>query len=196
VHRPLLALTGVALLLGLAACGSSTQTPSVATAQSTPAAAPAPSRSSNAIAQYVDAQRKWVKCMRDQGYNLPDPDAKGSVDISPVLRSMKISKADPGLMAALQKCQSLQVPAPAELTSRPPITAEQLANLRKYAKCVREHGVPSYPDPLANGEWPPNMLASISPEEAAKTTQAYQICDPVAEGRPPAKPDPNFSAQG
>lgn len=200
MHRPRFRPAVFALLLATAGCGSQATAPAVATAQTATTATtgtPSPSASAGAVAQYVDAQRKWVGCMRDHGYNLPDPDARGTVDLGAFLRSANLPKTDPALLTAEKACAPLQVAAPEELSQVPPRTAEQIENLRKYAKCMRANGVPTYPDPLPNGDWPPNMLSGTdSPQQDANNALALQICDPVIDGRPPASPDPSKTAKG
>lgn len=188
-----LAVAGIALLLALGGCGSEPAAPTVATAQSsTPTAASSPS--ADPLAEYVDAQRAWVKCMREHGYDLPDPDAKGNVDFGAFMAERKLAKTDPGLVAAQQACLSLRKAAPAD--SPPPVTAEQLANRRKYAKCMRDNGVTDWPDPGPDGEWPNTGALSGSPAHPERMERAIQVCDPVIDGRPTASPDPRKSAQG
>jgi hypothetical protein len=205
-HRPFrvaalagtaLAGAGLALLLGAAACGSRAGTPTVASARHEPAATPSPS--GNAIAEYVDAQRRWVACMRQQGYNLPDPDAKGFVDLGAFITAAKLAKTDPGLVAAQTKCRPLQLPMPAELNPVPPLTAEQIANRRAYARCMRANGVPDWPDPGPDGEWPNTGALGALPEgqvDPSGNERALQVCDPVLDGKPTASPAPNRSSQG
>jgi hypothetical protein len=198
--RRQLTITGIALVLGAGGCGSAAGSPSVATAASgTPARAPsAPSASTNAITQYVDAQRAWVKCMREHHYNLPDPDAKGFVDLGAFLAATKLPKTDAGFVAAQQACRSFQQPVPAELQSIPPLTAEQIANRRKYAKCMRANGMPTWPDPGPDGEWPATgaLGGTLSPAELAGNERALQICDPVLDGKPQGSFDPSKVGQG
>jgi hypothetical protein len=191
-----LTIVGIALALGAGACGSPAETPGVATAAS---GTPAPSPTANVLAQYVDAQRAWVKCMREHNYNLPDPDAKGFVDLGAFLAETKLPKTDAGFIAAQQACRSFQQPVPAELgPSIPPLTAEQIANRRKYAKCMRANGMPSWPDPGPDGEWPATgaLGETLSPAEAAANERALQICDPVLDGKPQGSFDPNKVGQG
>jgi len=181
------------LMVGLAGCASKGADPTVATAQT--GGPPRPTPSTSALTQYVDAQRAWVGCLRQHGFNLPDPDAKGAVDFGGFLTSNKLAKTDPQLVAAENACQQYQHAVPPELQDIPPVTAEQLANRRAYAKCMRANGVANYPDPLANGDWP-DYGRELTPAEAAVNDKALQICDPVIDGRPPASYDPNKKSQG
>lgn len=185
---------GLALLLGLGACGDNPAEPAVATAESRPAPTVGPSL--DPVAQYVEGQRKWVACVRQAGYNLPDPDAKGHVDFGEFLTSSKLPKTDPGLLAALDKCAGVRPTVPAELQpSLPPVSAEQLENRRRYAKCMRDNGVRNWPDPGPSGEFPTeNFVPDLASPDA--DIRALQICDPVLDGRKPATFDPNKIPNG
>lgn len=196
-RRVALAIVGasVPLILYLSGCGSSADAPGVASARSGSTVAASPTM--NVVAQYVDAQRKWVKCMREQGYDLPDPDAKGAVDLSAFAAQTKLAKTDPKWIAANQKCQPLQQPAPDGLNSQPPLTPEQIAARRNYAKCMRANGMPSWPDPGPDGQWPQSFSGQqLSQAEQEANIRALQICDPVLDGKPPASFDPNQITQG
>ncbi|GAB2963473.1 hypothetical protein GCM10027280_60430 [Micromonospora polyrhachis] len=185
------------LVLALSACGGDTDAQSVATAggasaQPTGSAGAA----SGAAAQYVEAQRKWVDCLRKEGFEVPDPDAKGRVD----LRAHGIpKKTDPKWREAQLKCKDFSLPVPEELQEKPPpMTAEQIANRREHAKCMRANGMPDWPDPGPDGEWPNEggLARELTPQEQAANIRALQICEPVLDGRPKTTPNPNASHQG
>jgi hypothetical protein len=186
----------VALVFALAACGGGADQPAVATAGS-PGARPTASATaaSGIVAEYVENQRKLAKCFRERGFNVPDPDSKGHLDFSAMGGK---NKADPKHLAAWEACKEFNVPVPAELQEKePPLTAEQLANLREYAKCMRANGMPRWPDPNADGSWPEDLLGGeMTPQEGAANIRAIQICDPVIDGRPPTTPNPNATILG
>lgn len=192
--RALLLGAALALALTTAACGGADDAPSVATAgggASTSASPP-----SDAVAAYVENQRNLAKCLREQGFDVADPDPKGQLDLSAAMGGR--NKTDPKVQAAWEACEEFSVPVPAEL-ERPvePVTAEQLANRRAYAKCMRENGMPRWPDPLPDGSWPESGVgAELTPQEQAANIAALQICDPVLDGRPPTTPNPNDLPQG
>jgi hypothetical protein len=79
----------------------------------------------------------YSKCMRSHGVgNFPDPDSGGA------LKTQGIDTNTPTFQAAARACRSL-APTPA-----PPAQQAQLqAQLLAFAKCMRSHGVPAFPDP-------------------------------------------------
>ena len=179
-----------ALALALAGCGNGGTEPGIATAAQTSAAAPssaAAAAPADPIAQYVESQRAWVKCLRAAGVDVPDPDAKGRVDLS-----VEPGKRDPAMVAAQQKCRSLSVAVPDGVEEKPTYSAEDVQHRRDYAKCMREQGVTDFADPGPNGEWP----GTEDPFPAGDWLKAQEICAPVLAG---GAPDPNATpkpAQG
>jgi hypothetical protein len=99
------------------------------------------------LAAFVAAERKWIACIRQHGFDLPDPDAKGGINYK------NITKSQQG-RDALGACQPLSVAAPesvARLQFQPP-TPEELASDRRYATCMQTHGAPDFPDPKPDYE--------------------------------------------
>jgi hypothetical protein len=189
---------GACLALALAGCGGG-ESPGVATA-ATGDGKPTASASaaSNVVEEYLAGVRKYVQCMRDEGINLPDPNAKGQVDYSTVNRDGSL-KRDPKFLAASKKCAGLQPPVPDELEDKgPPMTPEQIRYVRDYAKCMRANGVPDFPDPDADGHWPRTEDEKEGPseQEAQAQFRAGQICEPVLQGRPTTTPNPNATGAG
>ena len=180
---PKMAVAAVLTAAALAGCGGD-PAPDVATAGSAPPAA-GPSATAGAVAEYVAAQREWVKCMREQGFDLPDPDAKGRVDFT--LGQIGVGrKTDPKFMAAQVACRKYSKELPAELEEREQLTPEQIANRRAYAACMREHGDPTFEDPEPDGNWPRGDSGADPGEEQARNGyRAGLICEPVLNGKPP-----------
>jgi hypothetical protein len=117
---------------------------------------------------------KFSTCMRDHGVpSFPDPEADaGGIQI-PVSLARNPS---PAFKSAMQACHSLMV---AEGGSPPVVSAGQKAAAVKLAQCMREHGVPNYPDPTyQDGNLVPPSIANpainpVSPvfSAASKTCQ-------------------------
>ncbi|MGI5329983.1 hypothetical protein [Actinomadura nitritigenes] len=123
--------------------------------------------------------RKFAQCMRDNGVDMQDP-KDGRIEIKASARASAGSgpmRADPNLEAAQKKCAHFM---PNGGKPRKPSTAE-LAKMRAYSKCMRDHGVTAFPDPKPDG----SMLlqagkgTGIDPQsqtfkDANKTCQKYQ----------------------
>ena len=87
----------------------------------------------------------YAKCMRANGVpNFPDPSPGGGFDINGNAGAM----SSPAFKAAQAKCGTLMGGGP--LSAGPPASAQTMAQLRKIAVCMRAHGVPQFPDPLAS----------------------------------------------
>jgi hypothetical protein len=85
---------------------------------------------------------KFAECMRENGYpDFPDPKASGEFP------SFGISVTPTVWMKALRACKELQPPGSFSAHLSP----KQLWAARKFAQCIREHGVKDFPDPV-NGE--------------------------------------------
>jgi hypothetical protein len=85
---------------------------------------------------------KFAACMRENGYpDFPDPKASGEFP------TFGISVSPTVWTGALRACKDLQPPGSFSAHLSP----KQLSAGRKFAQCIREHGVKDFPDPV-NGE--------------------------------------------
>jgi hypothetical protein len=125
-----------AALLAAAACGSSPSAPPVA--GSTGHAATVTTAATTA--QKTRAWLDFAACMRAHGANLPDPsfNQEGSPQWSANPKSQP--------PAALVACQSRLPAVDSGKPDRAP-TAADLAQAARFAQCMRQHGVPDFPDP-------------------------------------------------
>ena len=119
--RPTVALAALGCAVVLAACGSSSK-------PRTPAA------DDHAVGV------KFATCMRSHGVpSFPDPEANAGIQIPVGLEQ----NPSPAFTSAQKACQDLVPPA-----GGPPVaSASHRAAAFKFAQCVREHGIPNYPDP-------------------------------------------------
>jgi hypothetical protein len=136
----LLSLLGLAL--ALTACGAQTADDGIARAQP---GAGGPSASASPAEELSDDERrlKFAECMRAQGIEMEDPGKdKGGVRF----RVGEKNKAG-DMEKAMQACKAY-----APNGGEPPkLDAEQLEQMRKFARCMRENGVPEFPDPGPDG---------------------------------------------
>jgi hypothetical protein len=92
-----------------------------------------------------DAARQYAQCMRDNGVpDFPDPDPDGQFR-----GTSHDQQNDPKFRAASDACSSLAPGGEHENTGDPAFVNQ----MRKYAQCMRDNGVPDFPDPDANGQF-------------------------------------------
>ncbi|MBL7260387.1 hypothetical protein JKJ07_39445 [Actinoplanes sp. LDG1-01] len=112
----------------------------VATARQGATAGPSASASSTFD---EDAPLKFAQCMREHGMTwFPDPDPGGRMTIK-TPKGMDPKKFE----EAQQACQKF---APDGGEARKP-DPEMIEMARQMAKCMRENGVPEFPDPQSDG---------------------------------------------
>lgn len=135
------------------------------------------------VTAYVDAQRAWVKCLRANGIDAPDPDENGQVDLG----DARPLKTDPTSRAALEKCGKDKAAVPEEIERRlaPKLTPEQIRKQVEFADCMQKNGAPDFPDPEPDGhaygddqQWDATTAAA----KQASRTCAPIIGDPVDQG--------------
>jgi hypothetical protein len=118
----------------ISACGSS---------------APAETGSSpNNSAANAQQAKRFAECMRNNGVSdFPDPGASGKFTIDAIVNGSSLDLSTPAFKQAMSACKDLE---PAGFTGTKRSSQEQQAAL-KFAKCMRENGVPDFPDPTPNG---------------------------------------------
>jgi hypothetical protein len=131
---------GLALLLftGCSAGDSGSEVASISSPQAAPSEAAGPGKADSAAD--LDAERKYAKCMREHGIDMPDPSDDGAA-------RMAIPMDDPKSKDALDACRKL-LPGGGTPKKRSP---EELDKARAQAKCMREHGI-DMPDPGADNQ--------------------------------------------
>ncbi len=135
--RPLAAL-GLVAVIG-AGCGSS--------APSEPAAG-----GGSAGAQRASTARekalKFAGCMRDNGVSaFPDPGASGELTIDAIANGSSLDTNTAAFGKAISACKDLE---PAGFTGHRR-DAQQQEYALEFAQCIRDDGVPDFPDPTADG---------------------------------------------
>ena len=101
----------------------------------------------------------WTKCLRDNGIDVQDPDpGTGRIDLP---------DDSPALDAAMEKCKQYNTGSSGS-TGADPNDPQQMADRRKFAKCMRDSGV-DWPDPVAGQ---PMQV----PEQTPQLVAALQKC--------------------
>jgi hypothetical protein len=141
------------------------RSPGVVTAQSPGSAPP------SAAGDKQERALTFIRCMRESGVNLDDPDASGNINLKPE------HKVNPNYAKAFEACKK-HMPEGGRATPAP-FTAEQLAKMRDYAKCMRDNGVADFPDPGPNG-------FTVAPKDQAAAAKANAVCAAILGVNPSA----------
>jgi hypothetical protein len=133
-RRPLAALGLIAMVALISACGSSAPVETGSGANDTTV------NHGKAV--------KFAECMRANGVSeFPDPGASGDLTIDGIANGSSLDTSAPAFKQALGACKELE-PAGFMGTKR---SSQQQAAALKFAQCVRENGVPDFPDPTPTG---------------------------------------------
>ena len=153
----MLAFATLASGILMAGCGGGSGTPTadIAGGATTPASTAASSGSTAPGAG--DPGLAFASCMRANGVpNFPDPAGGRGL----LFDAAGINRSAPAFRAAQAKCHKLLPgggpPGPGT-TTHP--SAQTLAKLLRIARCMREHGVPQFPDPRTSV---PSNLAGVN----------------------------------
>jgi hypothetical protein len=101
----------------------------------------------SAVAANQEKAVKFAQCMRENGVSqFPDPDASGELTIDGVVNGSGIDPDGPTWQQAIDACKNLQPPG---FTGDGERSAEEQSAALEFAQCIREHGVPDFPDPVS-----------------------------------------------
>jgi hypothetical protein len=90
---------------------------------------------------------KFAECMRNNGVSkFPDPDASGEFTIDEIANGSSVDTSSAAFKQAIDACKDLE---PAGFTGHKRNPQEQ-ENALKFAQCVRDNGVPDFPDPTVD----------------------------------------------
>jgi hypothetical protein len=146
------ALTSAAIVVALlsllaAGCGGG----------GSPGVASIPSSTTTATSTTESSALAYSGCMRAHGVpNFPDPAGGGAVTKEAAVRAFR-EVSNSQVLAAQTACRHLQ-PNGGQL-SRTQL-AQRLGDMLAFARCIRMHGVQSFPDPTSSGELTHETLAS------------------------------------
>ncbi len=113
----------LAALFALAACGGA--------------------NTNSAAGDRQEAGRRYAQCMRGNGVpDFPDPEPNGEFR-----GAGHEQQDDPKFRAATEKCRDLAPGGEHEKTGDPAVVEQ----MREFSQCMRDNGVPDFPDPDADG---------------------------------------------
>jgi hypothetical protein len=126
--------------------------------------------------------RQLVQCVRQHGVpGFPD----GSVDANGVVHFPDDAPKVPD--SAINACQAIWDRLPPQPTTSPPATQAVFRQWLAFARCMRAHGVPDWPDPNPDGTFP--LPSDIITRGKAYTLPAQRACDSL-------NPDPDKRIYG
>jgi hypothetical protein len=135
--RPLAALAMLAVIV--AGCSNGSAKNGNTGGASSSGTASSADTGGNKDATARDKAVKFAECMRENGYpDFPDPKASGEFP------TFGISVSPAVWTKALGACKELQPPG----SFSAHLSFKQLSAARKFAQCIREHGVKDFPDPV------------------------------------------------
>jgi hypothetical protein len=118
----------------------------------------------------------YTQCMRSHGiHDFPDPTIGGG-GISFETHGgpgSDLDRDNPSYQAASAACQSL-LPGGGQPTSPPP--PQKLAIEVEWARCMRAHGLPNFPDPNSQGAFDSSRMDDSSPAftTASNACKSYE----------------------
>jgi hypothetical protein len=168
MRRKLWPLGAIALAALISACGSS-------------APAVTGSGGSDGGSSTADHEKavKFSECMRRNGVSqFPDPGASGRLTIDAVANGSSLDTSTPAFEQAISACKNLE-PAGFMGSKR---SSQQQQGALKFAQCIRNNGVPDFPDPIPNGPLvDTNRIPSTAnPGGMSALNAAMQKCGDVA----------------
>jgi hypothetical protein len=140
-------LTGVLIFFLLVGCSS----PGSGTGTGTGTGV---SQAGSARQQALTIWLDYARCVRAHGApNFPDPvvdaQGRGSIPSGPGATQVKAES-----QRMLSACGPILSRLPASARQNPPVTPAELQQFRLYARCIRQHGIPGFPDPRPDGTFP------------------------------------------
>jgi len=172
--------TSAVLLTALLAIGPAGCTAGGRSASADPSASAATDRH-----QLLALGQQWVQCLRSHGLTRM-PDAQLSAD------GYLEFVAQPGYdwknelrqhKTVISACQSIEDSYPPNaFRPKQQYSADDLRKLAEYAKCVRAHGIPAFPDPNPAGEFDLSGTPLANGIPVRLRDQADQACKSVWSG--------------
>ena len=174
-RRVLSLLTAVGIATVPTACGSSGNSSSNSGSSSSSAAGGRQTQ-----AQKTQAAFHFARCMRSHGVpGFPDPTTRA---FKFALMPSSGNARSPSFRSAVTACQHL-LPDGGPSSDSPARRQAQIAAALAFARCLRSHGFPNFPDPTSSGELNPQMVtqAGINLHQPA-VLRAADGCVSVTHG--------------
>jgi hypothetical protein len=187
--RRLIVPVTLALALAVTGCGSDPGNNGIATA-----GGPANPSASGSEDKLSDSEKavKFAQCMREHGVDVPDPDPDSGGRGAVTFRGGAADHAK--FEKAMKECQKY-----APFGGEPPkLDAAQVEKLRQFARCMRENGVPDFPDPSTDGMIKIGPRPGGGPDDTkfkAAEEKCRQYLPPPPSGAPGAAGGPKVESR-
>jgi hypothetical protein len=154
----LTALVLIAMVVLISACGSSAPS-GTSTGSNTPTN---PNR---------EKAVKFAECIRSNGVSeFPGPDASGEF-VYGIKAGSSLDPSSAAWKTAISACRNLE---PSDFMPTT-FTTKQIEARDKFAQCVRDNGVPDFPDPTTNGPLVDVSNGSSNPELQAALHKCLRL---------------------
>jgi hypothetical protein len=163
-------LVGIAVVAG---CGGSNAS-SVASLPSTTGTA---STSQAGAASSRPSSAALITCLRAHGLQaaLASAGGNGGVVTLGDVAIIGANPASPQFQSALNACRKY-MPGGGPPTLTPAQQAQAAKAMERFARCMRTHGVPDFPDPSPTGFFTPGSIQKIGPGSPL-VTRAFPSCE-------------------
>jgi len=155
----------VTVLIGLGGCGADGGEPD------TPASATAMSDE-----QLLAIGREYAQCARANGVTVDEPSVENGRLRVPLVVPEGQEESPPAVPA---ECEAILRRLPEGVLGRAPVSAADVERIEQFSKCVREHGLPQWPDPASDGSIP---LTDPSIVKSDLFQNARQACQHLYDG--------------
>src|SRR5262249_38263149 len=121
--------------------------------------------------------RQYSQCIRDHGVpGFPDLVVVDGTVALPDDGGEAGKRALQGNPAAQQACQQILAGLPGAARHNSPAATEETGELLKFAQCLRENGVPEWPDPASDGTFPIAGTPLETEGKSPRIAAAIQAC--------------------
>ena len=150
--------------------------PAACSSGGTATSSPTPSR--NEAQQALTIGKRFAQCGRDHGHPaFPDPVIVGGKVRFRLPGTGEAAKREIGAVEKIPECQAIA----AQLSTlnhrgRPTARATDIQLLRRFAQCVRQHGVPQWPDPSSDGTFRTRGTELEGQEKSPRLKAAFDRC--------------------
>jgi hypothetical protein len=152
----------------LAGCGGGRSTP--------------PSPGTAGAQNLASAAFKYSACMRQHGVPVPDPQVSNQGGSTRIRAVVHVSNS-PAFKAAQKACAGILPPPNDNPTETAQQRRQRALGLLSFARCMRAHGVTSFPDPDAQGQITQQALATAKIDvHLPSVFQAAETCIPASHG--------------